>query len=878
MGKKASFYLIKKKESFSQTNEVMEKASEVIENTAAEQAPDATLEKKEVVSPVSEPGKSELETSKGIKDTADIESNELKSESDKNKEKEAVPATSLVEEDIIKEEDALPLAASEIKEVASLVSEPDKSEPETSKEIKDTADLKSNELKSESDKEKEAVTTTSLIEEEIIKEEDALSLAASEKKEDVSPLSEPDKSEPEKSKEIKDTADLESNELKSESDKEKEAEEATISPIEFENKAEDIKEPVLVETPKKEDEKQGNKEAGSDRDITTLAEKKEKSVEETPQETEVSIESEKDEDDEGDEEETIEEITEETFKSHSLEELVLELEKINESDNIQNTKNKVGFIRLIFGQKIEAIKQQAKESFLESGGEIEQYNPEPIPLEEKFKAAFNKYKSLSKKYRQQQEIQMQENLQQKKELLEEMRELIGSNETLKATYDKFNEIQNRWKDIGMVPKAEIQVLWNNYHFLVEKFFDKVHISKELRNLDLKKNLDAKIELCEKTEELLIEKSVNKSFKLLQEYHNEWKAIGPVPSANNDEIWERFKTASDKINERRKEHYQELQTNLEENLQAKQALCVKAEELLLKPAGTVKEWNDRNEEFDELFKVWRTFGPAPKKHNEEIWATFKGLMNQFYDAKKSFFKELKSEQQENYHKKLDLLQQAEALKESTDWGNTTTTLIKLQKEWKKIGPVPRKHSNHIWKKFREANDFFFNAKSNFFKGQFEVEEKNLDAKKALIKEISETEYSDNKKDNLKKIKVFQRQWSEIGNVPRKEMDKLYKSYREAIDKQLDSLDISSSDFRNAGFKDRIDDLKKKEDTFALSKERQYLQKNIEKLNEDVLLWENNMGFFRHSKNADVLKMEFEKKIQKAKAEILMLKQKMREINK
>jgi len=635
-------------------------------------------------------------------------------------------------------------------------------------------------------------------------------------------------------------------------------EEKAVAAEAIEDKAEDTEEKVEAEEKKTEESK---------------AEQSPK-VEETTEES--SEEEDEDHDDEEDDEE--EEVTEETYHDHTMEELVLELEKINEDNAIRNTKTKVGFIRLVFGRKLDEIKADIKEKFVESGGNIDEFKPEPIDLERQFNSAFSKYKSLRRQFRKQQETQMQENLQKKNELLEEMRELVSSDESLKQTYDKFNEIQGRWKEIGMVPKAEIQVLWNNYHFLVEKFFDKVKINKELRDLDLKKNLDAKIELCEKAEELLIEESINKSFKLLQEYHNEWKAIGPVPSANNDEIWERFKSASDKINERRREHYEELQGKLEENYTAKQALCVKAEEIVLKPVNNAKEWAERTNEFEELFKVWRTFGPAPRKQNEEVWATFKGYMNQFYDAKKKFFKELKSEQQDNYHRKLDLVKQAEALKDSTDWNNTTKTLIGLQKDWKKVGPVPRKHSDEIWKQFRAANDFFFDAKSKHFKGQFEEEEKNLEAKKTLVEEIKKAEFTDDKKENLEKIKVFQRKWSEIGNVPRKDMDKLYKSYRAAVDEQLDKLNISSVDFRNAGFKDRIDDLKKKDDDFALRKERQFIQKNIDKLKEDVLLWENNMGFFRHSKNADVLKMEFEKKIKKAKAEILVLKEKKRMIDK
>ena len=585
-----------------------------------------------------------------------------------------------------------------------------------------------------------------------------------------------------------------------------------------------------------------------------------------------------DDHDDENEDDIEEEVSEETYETFSLEDLVSELDRIVDNQSVKNSKNKVGYIRLVFGKKLNAIKKETEEKFLEAGGVLEEYKPEPIELESKFNSAFGRYKRLRKQFRKDQEVQMQENLVKKNELLEEMRELVSSDESLKETYDKFNEIQNRWKAIGMVPKTDIQLLWNNYHFLVEKFFDKVKINKELRDLDLKKNLESKIDLCEKVEELLIEKSINKSFKLLQEYHNEWKAIGPVPSSNNEEIWERFKTASDKLNERRKEHYEQLQEKLEENLQSKQALCAKAEELALKPIDTNKEWAKRTQEMEDLFKVWRTFGPAPRKHNDEIWSEFKGYMNQFYEAKKKYFNELKGEQQENYHKKLDLVKQAEALKESTEWGNTTKILVNLQKEWKKIGPVPRKHSDDIWKQFRAANDAFFEFKAKHFKGQFQEEENNLKAKQELIAEIKNAKYTDDKKENLEKIKVFQRRWSEIGNVPRKEMDDLYKSYRSAVDEQLNQLNISTVDFRNSGFRDRIDDFKKNDNDFSLRKERQFIQKNMDQLKDDVLLWENNMGFFRNSKNADVLKMEFEKKIKKAKAEILVLQEKLRMIDK
>lgn len=583
------------------------------------------------------------------------------------------------------------------------------------------------------------------------------------------------------------------------------------------------------------------------------------------------------EEDNAEEEETVDEAT---LGAMDMEALLQELDSIVADKRIQNTKNKVSAIRLLFNEKLNDFKAEHRQSFLDNGGEAEAYKAEEHPAEKTFRQVFGKYKQLRREEREAQELIKLQNLDKKNALLEEIRLLITSEEKLKDIYDKFTDIQNQWREIGMVPQGEVQSLWNNYHFLVEKFFDKVKINKELRDLDLKKNLDAKIALCEKAEELLLDESINRSFKQLQEYHNEWKSIGQVPTTNNDEIWERFKTVSDKINERRRTHYEALQQQLEENYASKQALCTKAEDIMVSDMPTTaKAWNKKSEEMDELMKVWKTLGPAPRQVNDEIWAEFRSHLNNFYAERKAFFKGLKAEQEDNYQRKLDLLKQAEALKDSTDWGNTTKTLIQLQKNWKEIGPVPRKHSDEIWKQFRAANDTFFEAKSEHFKGQTEAEKENLSAKQALVEEITAAEFGDDKKANLEIIKGFQRRWTDIGRVPRKDMDNIYKAYRAALDAHMEKLDISRVDFRNADFKDHIAKLKGDDgNQSALNNERFRLQKQLDSLKDDILLWENNMSFFRHSKNANVLKSEFEKKIKKAKADMLVLQEKIRLINK
>jgi len=588
----------------------------------------------------------------------------------------------------------------------------------------------------------------------------------------------------------------------------------------------------------------------------------------------------KDEDEEEEAEGEVEisdEAYEEQHKDFKLSDLLTAFEVLLEEEKLQKIRSKIVILRRFIDEKLAEVEKAALEEFVAKGGIEAEYVVQETAEHERYQKVLGMHRSRRAKFRAQQENEQSANLVKKKELLEELRTLVNSDETLKSTYDQFKEIQDRWREIGMIPKSEMGELWRNYHFLVEKFFDKVKISNELRDLDLKKNIKLKVALCEKAEELLLEKSVTKSFKLLQKYHEEWKIIGPVPSNMKEEIWQRFKAITDKINLRRREYYKQLQDKLEENYQSKLALCEKAEGINYQDLSSIKEWNKYTDTFNELFKVWKTIGPTPRKVNEEVWQRFKGHLNAFFVAKKKFFSEIKEEQTNNYQKKLAICVEAEGLQNDTSWKRTTETLIKLQKDWKKIGPVPRKYSDAVWKRFRKACDTFFAAKSNHYKGLIASEGENSKLKTVLIEEIKTAKFSDDKKENLELIKSFQRKWHEIGNVPRKEMDKLNKAYREAIDAQLDKFDISRVDFKHSGFKEKIHSMKENDDNYHLNRERYGIQKNLDKLKEDVLLWENNIGFFANSKNADVLKLEFEKKIKRAKADILSLKDKLRIID-
>lgn len=565
----------------------------------------------------------------------------------------------------------------------------------------------------------------------------------------------------------------------------------------------------------------------------------------------------------------------ENINELSREELVLLLEETVVEGDINAIKKKVALIKVAFLKINKEEKDKKFEEFIASGGDKLKYDNSGDELEQKFNESFAIYKQKRHIFLEEQEKQKIKNLESKKIILEELKALIDSEESLKKTYDEFKSLQDKWKEIGMVPKNEVNNLWQSYHFYVERFFDKVKINKELRDLDLKKNLELKMELCEKAEELLIESSILKSFKLLQQYHNQWKEVGPVPQDKKDEIWDRFKSATDKINQRRREHYDNLQEGQKNNFIAKTALCEKAEDILQKENTNIRDWQENTEQITELLKVWKTIGPAPRKQNDEIWERFKTSLDMFFSGRKEYFQKIKEEQLNNYNIKLDLCAQAEAIKDSSDWKRTTQDLINLQKEWKKIGPVPKKYSDKVWKKFRAACDEFFNSKSNYYANIGKHETENLKLKEDLIKKVESHKFSGSKNENLGMLKEFQREWTDIGHVPIRDKDRIQNEFRNTINEQLDNLNISKAEIQTINYKQRIEGLKENPNARRImSNERILLVNKRKKLEEEINLWENNLGFLAESKKANLLRDEFEKKINSAKGEIIALKDKIK----
>jgi len=593
------------------------------------------------------------------------------------------------------------------------------------------------------------------------------------------------------------------------------------------------------------------------------------------------------EDKENTEDETEDETEEEvefddaSYDLLSKEEVVETLEETVKNPDVNKIKQQVALLKIRYLKLIKEEKEKVLEKNLSEGEEeekkedIQKEMAERKHWDDRFNKAFNQYKENKQSYLEEQERQKQLNLEEKKALLDELKSLIDSNESLKKIYDSFKEIQEKWKAIGPVPQSDITELWQNYHFYVEKFFDKVKISKELKELDLKKNLELKLSLCEKTEALLIEPSVFKAFNTLQEYHNEWKEIGTVPEDKKEEIWVRFKNASDLINQKRRDHYENLSKDQENNYQAKLALCNRAQEITNIDFTSFKQINETSTQVSDLLKTWKTIGPAPKQHNDDIWNRFRSILDSFYESKKQYVDKIKEEQLDNYNKKINLCIQAEAISQRNDWKKATDEILKLQKEWKEIGMVTRKQSDILWKRFRKACDEFFAAKQTYYANIESHEQTNLAKKEELIQRVIDAPFVESKEENLQIIKAFQREWMDIGYTPLSEKDRLWKEFRAAIDKRFEKLKISQDEIKNINYQQHIKNiLDDNNASDGLYRERKTLQNKLSKLKEDVALWENNIGFFANSKNADLLKAEFEKKINKAKDEIVDIESKLK----
>jgi len=566
------------------------------------------------------------------------------------------------------------------------------------------------------------------------------------------------------------------------------------------------------------------------------------------------------------------------YSGCSKHELVETLSLIIENRPAIEIRDDVERIKILFYKKLKSETEERKNKFLESGGKIEEYRQWVDPDDARVKHLLEKYKEKKTDYSKIQEAEKYENLKKKYDIIDKIKDLVNREESINKTFHDFRSLQNEWHSVGVVPQSSLKDLWENYHHYVEIFYDYIKINKELRDLDLKKNFEAKISLCEKAEELFLEPNPVNAFRSLQDFHNQWREIGPVPQELKNEIWERFKEATSQINKRHHEYFEKQKDDQRKNLEAKIALCEEVDAINLLEISNFKEFDERADKVVELQKMWRTIGFAPKKQNNKVYQRFREACDTFFEKKRGFYADNKEIQLNNLQLKTELCIQAEGLQESTDWKATSDALIKLQKEWKEIGPVPRKQSERCWKRFRKACDHFFNRKTEFFAALDTSYEDNLKAKLAIIEELEKFEPGADVQVAFERLKELQRKWTDIGFVPFNMKDEITNKYRAAINKEFDKLKIGDEDKSILKYKTKLDNLKANpKASRKVRNERDKFFIKIKQLESDIVLWENNIGFFAKSTNADTMIKEVEEKIESAKRLIKTLEEKVKMID-
>lgn len=495
-----------------------------------------------------------------------------------------------------------------------------------------------------------------------------------------------------------------------------------------------------------------------------------------------------------------------------------------------------------------------------------------VEIERAFKELYARYKGRRAVYFQNLEKEKQDNLDKKLEVIDELRNLVENTEDLNRSYPEFRALQARWREVGPVPQARVKDIYETYQHYVEKFYDYVKINNELRDLDFRKNLEAKTALCERAEALEKSPNVVEAFAQLQKLHEEWKEFGPVAKEYREEIWDRFRAATSRINKMHQSYFENLKVQQKENLMAKTALCEKAEGLAQKEINDSNGWNAVTKEFEDIQKEWRKIGFASKKDNQKIYDRFRAACDKFYNRKRDFYVEFKEQMTSNMDRKIALCEQAEAVMDSTDWKKTTDFLITLQKQWKEIGPVSRKKSDQVWARFRAACDHFFDKKEKNYGGIDPQYVENLNAKQAIVDEVNAYVSSGDLREDEKAARAFADRWNAVGFVPFKEKDKIQEAYRSAMSARFPDFRISGGG-RGKASRGRGPRL----ETSPARQERDRLLQKFRKLESEIATYENNIGFFASSKKADSLVKEFQKKIDAAKEELAELEEKIHQLD-
>lgn len=522
--------------------------------------------------------------------------------------------------------------------------------------------------------------------------------------------------------------------------------------------------------------------------------------------------------------------------------------------------------------EIEAARKQFEEN---KDVEDEVFTPEADELEEILKSLLNTFKEKKAAFAEEQERIKEVNLVRKKEILDEIKALTEDSDNINKRYNDFQQLQQSFKEITNIPASAVNDLWKSYQLYVERFYDLLKINKELRDYDFKKNLDQKIALCEAAEALSENEDIIGAFKSLQALHEEWKGIGPVAKELRDELWNRFKAASSVINKRHQQHFESLKEGEQKNEEAKTALCVEIESINTDDLKSFNAWDEKTKEIIALQEQWKTIGFASRKVNNQLFERFRKSCDEFFRKKAEYFKAVKDEMARNLEKKKALCEKAEALKESTEWKSTTDMLIAIQKEWKTIGPVAKKYSDAVWKRFISACDYFFEQKAKQTSSQRQVELENLNQKKEIIAKLNAIDENMETAEATARVRELMAEWNKIGFVPFKEKDKIYKEYQSVLDKHFTWLNMQENRNRLMSYTSTVQQLASSDQAQnKLYREREKLVHNYERLKAELHTYENNMGFLNiSSKSGNSMLKEMERKMQQLKDQMQLIIQKI-----
>ena len=587
------------------------------------------------------------------------------------------------------------------------------------------------------------------------------------------------------------------------------------------------------------------------------------------------------------------EVSEPATTETPAEEIVSEkpvepVQKLTKEEILAKLKEVVADVENVAKPEIDGLKQSfyklhnaeqdaAKKLFIENGGAAENFVPQTDCVEEEFKNIMSVIKEKRSALTAELEKQKEMNLQVKLSIIEELKELVESPDDANKSYTEFKKLQQQWNEVKLVPQAKVNELWKNYQLYVEKFYDLLKLNNEFREYDFKKNLEIKTHLCEAAEKLADEADVVSAFHQLQKLHQEFRDTGPVAKELRDEIWARFKAASTTVNRRHQQHFEALKEVEQHNLDQKTVICEIIEAIDYKELTNFASWESKTQEVIALQNKWKTIGFAPQKMNVKIFERFRKACDEFFRKKGEFFKTLKEGMNENLEKKRALCEKAEALKDSTDWKATADELTKLQKEWKTIGPVAKKYSDAVWKRFISACDYFFEQKNKATSSQRSVEQENLEKKKNIIEKLNAIDDQMDTEGATQLVRDLMKEWNGVGHVPFKEKDRIYKQYHSQIDKLFERFNISASNKKLSNFKSTISSIQEGSPQ-ALYREREKLVRAFDNMKNELQTYENNLGFLTtSSKKGNSLLTEINRKVEKLKADIELVKEKIKVVD-